>query len=46
MSRITATFSKLKEEGRKALIPYVTAGFPFAAITPPSCTAWWKPVPT
>lgn len=35
MSRITATFSKLKEEGRKALIPYVTAGFPFAAITPP-----------
>lgn len=34
MSRITATFSKLKEEGRKALIPYVTAGFPFAAITP------------
>lgn len=34
MSRITATFSKLQEEGRKALIPYVTAGFPFAAITP------------
>ncbi|RGE41854.1 tryptophan synthase subunit alpha [Comamonas testosteroni] len=34
MSRISDTFSKLKEEGRKALIPYVTAGFPFAAITP------------
>ena len=34
MSRIANTFSKLQEEGRKALIPYVTAGFPFAAITP------------
>ena len=34
MSRISDTFSKLKEEGRKALIPYITAGFPFAAITP------------
>ncbi|MDM0114331.1 tryptophan synthase subunit alpha [Variovorax sp. J22R133] len=34
MSRIAATFAKLKTEGRKALIPYVTAGFPFADITP------------
>ena len=34
MSRIDATFQKLNAEGRKALIPYVTAGFPFAAITP------------
>ncbi|MEX8191308.1 tryptophan synthase subunit alpha [Comamonas guangdongensis] len=34
MSRISDTFSKLQQEGRKALIPYVTAGFPFAAITP------------
>ena len=34
MSRITTTFDKLGEEGRKALIPYITAGFPFAAITP------------
>ena len=34
MSRIQATFSKLKTQGRKALIPYVTAGFPFAGITP------------
>jgi len=34
MSRIAATFSKLKANGRKALIPYVTAGFPFADITP------------
>ena len=34
MSRISDTFSKLKADGRKALIPYITAGFPFAAITP------------
>jgi tryptophan synthase alpha chain len=34
MSRIAATFSKLNAEGRKALIPYVTAGFPFADVTP------------
>ena len=34
MNRIATTFSKLKAQGRKALIPYVTAGFPFADITP------------
>ena len=34
MSRIDPTFAKLQAEGRKALIPYVTAGFPFANITP------------
>jgi tryptophan synthase alpha chain len=34
MSRIAATFDRLKAEGRKALIPYVTAGFPYADITP------------
>ena len=34
MSRIDAKFAALKEQGRKALIPYVTAGFPFADITP------------
>ncbi|MFI5444770.1 tryptophan synthase subunit alpha [Polaromonas sp. UC242_47] len=34
MSRIAATFAKLKSDKRKALIPYVTAGFPFADITP------------
>ena len=34
MSRIAATFEQLKLSGRKALIPYVTAGFPFADITP------------
>jgi tryptophan synthase alpha chain len=34
MSRITPTLAALKEQGRKALIPYVTAGFPYADITP------------
>lgn len=34
MSRIEKTLSDLKAQGRKALIPYVTAGFPFADITP------------
>jgi tryptophan synthase alpha chain len=34
MSRIAATFSRLQAQGRKALIPYVTAGFPFADVTP------------
>lgn len=34
MSRITATFSQLKAQGRKALIPFVTAGFPYADVTP------------
>jgi tryptophan synthase alpha chain len=34
MSRIAAAFEALHKDGRKALIPYVTAGFPFADITP------------
>ncbi|MEP6826165.1 MAG: tryptophan synthase subunit alpha, partial [Ramlibacter sp.] len=34
MSRIAATFARLKAGRRKALIPYVTAGFPYADITP------------
>src|SRR5690348_13089858 len=34
MSRISATFARLASQKRKALIPYVTAGFPFADITP------------
>ena len=34
MSRIEATFAQLKKQGRKALIPYITAGVPFADITP------------
>ena len=34
MSRIATTFAKLKSQNRKALIPYVTAGFPFADMTP------------
>jgi tryptophan synthase alpha chain len=34
MSRIANTLSTLKAQGRQALIPYVTAGFPFADVTP------------
>lgn len=34
MSRIAPTLEKLKQEGRKALIPFITAGFPYADITP------------
>ena len=33
-SRIATTFAELQSKGRKALVPYVTAGFPFADITP------------
>ncbi len=34
MSRIAATFAALQAQGRKALIPYVTSGDPFADATP------------
>src|SRR5690606_24513620 len=34
MNRIANTFARLARERRKALIPYITAGFPFADITP------------
>ena len=34
MSRITPTFEALKAAGRKALIPFVTAGYPYADCTP------------
>jgi tryptophan synthase alpha chain len=34
MHRIKSTFVALKTQNRAALIPYVTAGFPFADITP------------
>jgi len=34
MSRIQATFASLAQARRTALVPYVTAGFPFADITP------------
>ncbi len=34
MNRIAATFAALQKQNRKALIPYVTAGFPYADITP------------
>ena len=33
-TRIAKKFAQLKAEGRRALIPFVTAGFPFADITP------------
>ena len=35
MSRIDATLAQLKAQGRKALIPYVTAGFPKPGTTVP-----------
>ena len=34
MSRIEATLAALKAQGRKALIPYVMAGFPYVDVTP------------
>lgn len=34
MSRIESTLSALKTKNRKALIPFVTAGFPYADVTP------------
>lgn len=34
MSRIDSTFTALKTQGRKALIPFVTAGYPYADVTP------------
>ena len=34
MSRIDLTFKRLKSEGRKALIPYIMAGFPRLGMTP------------
>lgn len=34
MSRIASTFATLKAQGRKALIPFVTAGYPYADVTP------------
>jgi tryptophan synthase alpha chain len=42
MSRIAACLDKLKNEGRKALIPYVTAGDPEPAITVPLMHAMVK----
>jgi tryptophan synthase alpha chain len=34
LHRIKSTFAALKAQNRAALIPYITAGFPFANITP------------
>ncbi|WAC71886.1 tryptophan synthase subunit alpha [Roseateles sp. SL47] len=33
MSRIQSTFERLRAQGRKALIPYITAGDPYADVT-------------
>jgi tryptophan synthase alpha chain len=35
MSRLQAKFSRLREQGRKALIPYITAGDPEPSVTVP-----------
>ncbi len=35
MSRIEQTFARLREQGRKALIPFITAGDPDPALTLP-----------
>ncbi len=34
MSRIAPKFADLQAQGRKALIPFVTAGYPYADVTP------------
>ncbi|MEN9886791.1 MAG: hypothetical protein RL758_1369, partial [Pseudomonadota bacterium] len=34
LSRTSVKLAALQKQGRKALIPYVTAGFPYADITP------------
>ena len=34
MSRINTTFAALQASKRKALIPFVTAGYPYPDITP------------
>ncbi|AGX88513.1 tryptophan synthase subunit alpha [Candidatus Symbiobacter mobilis] len=34
MSRIAPTFARLRSQHRTALIPFVTAGFPYADVTP------------
>ena len=39
MSRISPTLSALKAQNRKALIPFVTAGFPYADVTPAHLSA-------
>lgn len=42
MSRIQTRFAKLKQSGRKALIPFVTAGDPVPAVTVPLLHAMVK----
>lgn len=43
MSRIDATFHALGQQGRKALIPYVIAGYPGVDITPAQSPGWPMP---
>ena len=35
MSRIATTFARLREQGKKALIPFITAGDPAPGLTVP-----------
>lgn len=42
MSRIAATFEALKKQGRKALIPFITAGDPEPGVTVPAMHALVK----
>ena len=40
MSKIQATFERLQAQGRKALIPFITAGDPDPALTVPFTRPW------
>lgn len=42
MNRIDQRFSELKQQGRKALIPYITVGDPAPQYTVGLCMPWWK----
>lgn len=46
MSRIERTLEALKGQGRKALIPYITAGDPHPDATVGLMHTWWLQVPT
>ena len=46
MSRIAATFAALARRGRKALIPYITAGDPHADTTARIMHAMARRAPT
>ena len=42
MSRIKSAFERLNGEGRKALIPFITAGDPDVALTLPLMKPDWS----